>query len=39
MLYALLDDLRKQYDKTHDESILEAIRNVEQLIASQNKDE
>lgn len=29
MLYALLDDLRKQYDETRDEILLDAIRRVE----------
>lgn len=32
MLYALLDDLRKQYDETRDADVLEAILQVEKEI-------
>lgn len=32
MLYALLDDLRKQYDETRDAAVLEAIKQVEEAI-------
>ena len=32
MLYALLDDLRKQYDETQDADVLMAIQRVEKEI-------
>jgi hypothetical protein len=36
MLYALLDDLRKQYDKERDQRLLEAIRTVEKEIQNEH---
>jgi len=38
MLYALLDDLRKQYDMDHDDRVLEAIRAVEKEIANETRN-
>jgi hypothetical protein len=34
MLWALLDSLRKDYDRTHSPKILEAIRKVEKQLDS-----
>jgi hypothetical protein len=36
MLYALLDDLRKQYDTTRDAVILGAIKQLEKVLDNEN---
>lgn len=38
MLYALLDDLRKQYDAERDVRVLQAIRTVEKEIAHETRN-
>ena len=38
MLYALLDDLREQYDQERDERVLDAIRRVEKEIDNETRN-